>query len=728
MNDLQPQREQWGTRMGAILAVSGSAVGLGNFLRFPGVAAANGGGAFMIPYFVSLIILGIPICWAEWTLGREGGRRGFNSAPGVIYSMVKNPVLRLFGGLAILIPVVIYMYYGYIEAWCLAYAWDYARGNMDLGVRVESYTNYFADFVGAGTNGLTENGGLSRVVYFVVIVYVLNFVLIYRGVTKGIERFCRYAMPVLLLAAVAVLVRVLTLPPQPVPEPWQYSLAEALPAEKWGELRSELGRLADAAAVLEEQESQTADGEQAEALAEARNALNQAVQEAVSDHYRSLREGKTGYRSDVPVAAPYGVLASYEGIKAALSEITDEELEGAQREWIRRARQALDRDTKLALLHYEEVEAVASGKLASGDPRQQAAAERDIAGVRAQREQALRAAGLPPSLSRGGDKELLLRVAAAEAAELDRNVSNGLGFMWNPRTVEGGDSIVAALKDPQVWMAAASQIFFSLSVGFGIIITYSTYLRRKDDVVLSALTAASVNETCEVCLGGMITIPAAFIFLGLGAVSGAGTFDLGCYTTSAVFAQMAGGRFFGAIWFGALFLAAITSSLSMLQPAIAFLEEGFGLNRRASVVLLGLLTALGALVVTYFSKGLIALDTMDFWVAQFSIFVMATVLVIIFGWVIGADRGTRLAQDGAQLNVPKVFPFVIKYVSPAYLLIIFVLWARDNAPGYVKKIMADDMSLFTVLFVGLTLLFFVVLVRLANKRWSANGREIAEER
>ena len=165
----------------------------------------------------------------------------------------------------------------------------------------------------------------------------------------------------------------------------------------------------------------------------------------------------------------------------------------------------------------------------------------------------------------------------------------------------------------------------------------------------------------------------------------------------------------------------------MLQPAIAFLEEGFGLSRKGSVVLLGLLTALGGLVVTYFSEGLIAQDTMDVWIGQFCIFVMATVMVIIFGWVIGAGKGTKLAQDGAQLKLPSVFPFVIKYVSPAYLLIIFALWVYHYAPDYARAILQNDVVLFTVFFIGLMILFFVVLVRLANKRWTANGREIQEE-
>ena len=75
----------------------------------------------------------------------------------------------------------------------------------------------------------------------------------------------------------------------------------------------------------------------------------------------------------------------------------------------------------------------------------------------------------------------------------------------------------AALAKPKTWLAAAGQIFFTLGVGFGIIINYSSYLKRKDDVVLSSLTASSVNEFFEVCLGGLITIPAAFMFLGAAA-------------------------------------------------------------------------------------------------------------------------------------------------------------------------------------------------------------------
>ena len=123
--------ENWGSKLGVILAVAGSAVGLGNFLRFPGIAALNGGGVFMIPYFISMLLLGIPICWVEWTMGRYGGAHGYNSAPGIFSVLWRTSYSKYFGVLALIIPVVIYMYYVYIEAWCLTYAFDYATGAMN---------------------------------------------------------------------------------------------------------------------------------------------------------------------------------------------------------------------------------------------------------------------------------------------------------------------------------------------------------------------------------------------------------------------------------------------------------------------------------------------------------------------------------------------------------------------------------------------------------------------
>jgi hypothetical protein len=315
--------------------------------------------------------------------------------------------------------------------------------------------------------------------------------------------------------------------------------------------------------------------------------------------------------------------------------------------------------------------------------------------------------------------------------------ATGVGTVWHPgeevrlevdTTALKNQSIWQALSDPQIWLEAAGQIFFSLSVGFGIIITYASYLRRNDDIALSGLTASATNEFCEVCLGGLITVPAAFIFLGgdpIHEVAGS-SLGLGFYTFPAIFEEMIGGRFWGFLWFFLLFLAAITSSLSMLQPAIAFIEEALGVGRRISVTLLMMVTSVGALLVVYFSKNLMALDIMDFWVGQVLIYIMATIIVILFGWVIGVEKGMAEANRGGHLKIPeKFFGFIIKYVSPLYLLSIFAMFLGKHMLAYVDKIRQENAAQATLAFIGVLIIFLAILVHLASKKWKERDRHLS---
>lgn len=501
-----------------ILAVTGSAVGLGNFLRFPGLAAQYEGGIFMIPYFISLILLGLPLAWVEWAMGRYGGLRGHNSCPGIFRVLWRNRASPYFGMLGLLVPVVIYMYYVYIESWCLGYAWYYLTGALNLGKDAEAYGEFFARFVGLGEDGQVFHGGEHSALPFLLVCIGLNFLLIYRGLSRGIELFCLWAMPALVLCALIVLVRVLTL----------------------------------------------------------------------------------------------------------------------------------------------------------GTPN--------------------------PEFP-------------------EQNVIGGLAFMWEPRIGEEG--LLAALSNGEMWLKAAGQIFFSLSVGFGVIITYSSYLKRKDDIALSSTTAVAGNQFCEVALGGLITIPAAFVFLGAmqtQEISGS-SFDLGFKALPLVFESMPAGQWFGFLWFFLLFLAAVTSSLSMLQPAIAFLEEGLGLNRKVSVIFLGFITLAGNGLVVYFTEGFAALDTMDFWVGTFCIFILATIQVILFGWVLGTEKGMAELREGSDLRIPGWVAFVIKYVSPTYLLIIFAVWVQQTFKERLQVLVNDKTVLVTVGFILAVAGLFLMLISQAVRRW-----------
>jgi SNF family Na+-dependent transporter len=298
--------------------------------------------------------------------------------------------------------------------------------------------------------------------------------------------------------------------------------------------------------------------------------------------------------------------------------------------------------------------------------------------------------------------------------------------MWNPD--------FARLTDFRAWMAAAGQIFFSLSVGFGVIINYASYLKKKDDVVLSGLTASATNEFFEVCLGGLITLTAAIVFLGepLTRANTGGTFSTGFNTLPVVFAHMPLGAFFGALWFLMLFLAAITSSLSMLQPAQAFFEEALGWGRGLSTTAVSVVAFFGNLFVLYFSKGLVALDTIDFWVGTFMIFIMATVQIICFGWIFGIDRGLEEAHQGAQMRIPRLYRFVIKYVSPVYLIVVFVGFCVQQVPPYVRTVLGDPgegmppnhEAQLAWLVILASLVLLVVITAMGTRRWRAQGLDV----
>ncbi|MGR8979828.1 MAG: hypothetical protein ACU84H_07025 [Gammaproteobacteria bacterium] len=696
--------ESWGSKLGVILAVAGSAVGLGNFLRFPGQVAANGGGAFMIPYFISFLLVGIPICWAEWSMGRYGGRFGFNSAPGIFSVLWRHPLAKYFGALGLMIPVIIYMYYVYIESWCLAYAWYYANGDLDLGRNPALYNVFFNQYTGMNEHGAAFKNGIHASFWFYLSVFVINFYFIYRGLSRGIELFCKIAMPMLIVAAIIIALRVLTLPEQPLPQPWRESLPQALANSEWQSLRE----------LALDRETKPAD-------------FKTQVDKAIGRHLQTQLNLTGAESANAAVLPPAGFAKTPAAYALNMAEMRAAEADRHLRGWIGSVRERLSQEVKAQLRNLEAREI----KL-DGGPNKQAESLADIDRARrdllpplpasdvtaiTQSFQTVKEAGTFTSAG-----HLLLREAALEASELPRTVANGLGYMWNPDFDK--------LKDPSIWLAAAGQIFFSLSVGFGIILTYASYLRRDDDVVLSGLSASATNEFCEVCLGGLIAIPATFIFLGsaltMEALSGS-TFGLGFNTLPTVFASMPGGRWFGALWFGLLFLAAVTSSLSMLQPAIAFLEEGFGLKRRISIALLGLLTLSGSLTVIYFSENAVVLSTMDDWIGTVGIYLLATVEILLFGWVIGVDRGLEEAHRGADMRIPRFFRFILKYVTPLFLLVIFGTWLVESLPAKIGAIRDEPEVLLTIVYLLIVFTFLALMAALACENWRRAGKGEQEE-
>lgn len=517
----------------------------------------------MIAYAVSFLIIGLPIGWAEWAMGRHAGQRGYNSAAGVFHCLAPSRWSKYLGVLGAIIPLVIFMYYVVIEAWTLGYTVRFIRMIFNPDLRFETVADsgaFFDGFVGIKADGQAMTFALDSMLPWLLIVFCLNLILIYRGIARGIEKVCRIGMPVLMVLAILVLIRVLTLGTPDASQPEQ-----------------------------------------------------------------SVNNG-LGYM------------------------------------WNPNKTKVIDAEGKIM------------AEVVHSDPT-------------LQRQQAETLAAATPGAV----------------------------------VVEKG--IFEQLLDPNLWLAASGQIFFSLSVGFGVILVYASYMRRRQDLVLSGLAASSTNEFCEVALGGLITLPAAVAYLGVMGVSGKTTFGLGFNVLPMVFSEMPFGTIFGAMFFLVLFIAAVTSSLSMLQPGIALFEESLGIGRRVSVALLGLMTAFGTGFVAYFSKDVQALDTIDFWVGTFLIFVLATAQIILFGWVFGLEKGWAALHDGASIRLPNAFKFVFKYVCPAFLLSIFTLWLMQNVFGidfssgqasgskYVKALFTDwdrvswlSVSLILAVGIALTLL------------------------
>ncbi len=461
---MSTQKERWGSRVGLVLAMAGNAVGLGNFLRFPAQAVQNGGGAFIIPYLVSFLLMGIPLLWIEWAIGRHGGKYGHHSAPGMMDVLGKSKLWKYVGVFGIFTNLTVAAYYCYLESWTLAYVWHSLTGTF-TGMSAEEVAGFFNHYVDTA-DGHFFNFPTAALFFFFVTLG-LNVWILSRGLSKGVEIASKIGMPLLIIFGIFLAIRALT-----------------------------------------------------------------------------LDAGEQG--------------AVYDAIQ-------------------------------------------------------------------------------------------------------------GLNFLWEPQ--------FDSLTNPKVWLAAAGQIFFTLSVGMGSIHCYAAYVRERDDIALNAASAGWMNEFVEVLLGGSIVIPISVAYFGLTWIQTPGNVGLfmGFKTMPVLFQNW--GPFLAAVagvaWFGLLFFAGITSSLAMGQPVMAFLQDNFKMDRKHSARLFGIVCLILSLWCIFF-YGYGAFFEFDDWSGTFALVVFALLESIAFAWVFGIDKGWEEINRGADIKVPMFFKFVIKYVTPTFLLAVFL--------------------------------------------------------
>jgi len=260
---------------------------------------------------------------------------------------------------------------------------------------------------------------------------------------------------------------------------------------------------------------------------------------------------------------------------------------------------------------------------------------------------------------------LTLGTSGASDVFPDANAWDGINFLWTPQ--------FDSLTNPKVWLAAAGQIFFTLSVGMGTIHCYAAYLKSKDDVALNSVSAGFMNEFVEVVLGSAIVIPIAAGYLGLDWVMKNAGFGMAFQTMPYLFQQWGTvlAALAGLFWFGLLFFAGITSSLAMGTPWMGFMRDEFDWGRNKAAWSFGALAlVMGLPTVFFYNQGVF--DEYDYWAATVSLVVFALLETIVFSWIFGIDKGWREINEGADIKIPNIYKFIIKYITPTLLLIVFL--------------------------------------------------------
>ncbi len=465
-------REHWGSRIGVVLAAAGNAVGLGNLLRFPSKVALYGGGAFIVPYLISLTLFGLPLMWVEWVAGRYGGKMGHGSTVGILGLVTGNNFGRLLGIFGVAAPVLIAFYYIYIESWTLGYAFNSIIGKIPKPIQTSDTAEALKPFAEFLKNYTAPS---FQAYVFFWITFLLNWYVLHRGVRRGIEIVAKVGMPLLFVMGIVLAIVIFT---------------SKGPSPEWSAVK-------------------------------------------------------------------------------------------------------------------------------------------------------------------------------------------GLEYIWKPD--------FSRIFDGKVWIEAAGQIFFTLSLGMGAIAVYASYVNEKEDIALLGLATTSTNEFVEIVLGSAIAIPAAFLFFGPASIpelAEAGTFRLGFVSMPAVLNSLPLGFFWSFLWFLLLFIAAFTSSIALIQPLITFLEDELRLPHKNAVAISMILMLIGAHL-SMFVPGY--LDELDFWAGSFILLLFGIIEIIFFVWIFGPDKFIRELREGSVLRIPKWVAYLTGTISLGFLIVILTVWIIQNLPNLISQ-------------------------------------------
>lgn len=198
---MQEGREQWGSKMGFILAAIGSAVGLGNIWRFPYLVYTNGGGAFLVPYFVAIFTAAIPILILEYGVGHK-----FRGSTPLALARA-NKKWEWLGWWPTINAFIILSYYSMILSWAMKYfTLSFTKG---WGSDTNSY--FYNDFLQSSGSAFEFNRIIWPILIGIALLWAVNWFICYRGVKSGIEKLNKVLLPLLIGIMVVIVIKAVTL-------------------------------------------------------------------------------------------------------------------------------------------------------------------------------------------------------------------------------------------------------------------------------------------------------------------------------------------------------------------------------------------------------------------------------------------------------------------------------------------------------------------------------------
>ena len=263
--------------------------------------------------------------------------------------------------------------------------------------------------------------------------------------------------------------------------------------------------------------------------------------------------------------------------------------------------------------------------------------------------------------------------------------------LFLPGAVEGLNAFFtpnwSALSDPKVWLAAFAQIFYSLSVGFGIMLTYASYLPKKTNLVGTGLVAAFANSSFEVLAGfgvfGTLGFMAHQQGVGVDKLQGLTGISLSFITFPTIINEMPGGALFGILFFLSLTLAGITSLISLLQVVGAAAAEKMGTTPLKAALAVGIPAAVVSVFVFGTTSGVYSLDVVDAYINQVGVLSSAIIMSAVTGVIL-----RKLPMLRKHLNKVSNTKFVGTWwivIVGAALPILLAYMMGDTLLGYIEN-------------------------------------------